>query len=97
MRAGHAGDWHAGELENAVIAMPPEPQDLEAALVWLSAANGQRQLWRHRALKAEADRARLVAAVRDIRRWNAENAPMGNYIDLATARVLAELKEGTDD
>ncbi len=26
MRAGHAGDWHAGELENAVIAMPrPEP------------------------------------------------------------------------
>ena len=42
--------------------------------------------------KLVAQRARLVAALEDIRRWNADNAPMGNYIDLATARVLAEME-----
>ena len=38
---------------------------------------------------AEAEVRALREALVDIRRWNADNAPMGNYIDLATARALA--------
>ncbi len=107
MRAGHAGDWHAGELENAVIAMPrPEPQDLEEALVWLSAASGQRQGWQQRALKAEEDRARLVAMLKDVYEdqgladWlEGEDDDYGDF-ELKrrklVQRIKAELEEGTD-
>ncbi len=49
--------------------------------------------WEAATIEATAAREIEVRALRealvDIRRWNADNAPMGNYIDLATARALA--------